>query len=410
MRPSDPAQWLAERGWIVESTPSGGVRLRTSAAARGCKIGCLFGLLLPIGMFAAFMYYILGRFWEAVPQDGFAIAVLTLMSLLFVGTVGLAVLAILLETLRELLVREEWGADVNRLEIRRRLLGFSWGSQFRDGVLMLDAIYGKDVQRPFWQLAVKSDGRKHYLIRQGRVFKSSREEVETAADLIAHTTGWSVTLAELEAAEAVRSAAERHELPAELRAAGFCAGVDERLRLTIRPPTRGQLLCGIVLVVLEIPPAGFAPTTLWLLSPAIVGPAVVLFLVSQPRLRRVVEGPDMVLFAYAAGFFVFVVGIFTPIYVGVHLFLRAIAEHYTVRVSAERLQVTTRGLLLSHVAEIPAHELEELRITEPQNDAPPWEKAEIVARSDRTTIRFGRHLPAEEKNWIKSALEHILTE
>ena len=51
-------------------------------------------------------------------------------------------------------------------------------------------------------------------------------------------------------AEAVRSAAERRELPAELRAAGFRAGVDERLRLTIRPPTRGQLLCGIVLVVL----------------------------------------------------------------------------------------------------------------------------------------------------------------
>jgi hypothetical protein len=163
-------------------------------------------------------------------------------------------------------------------------------------------------------------------------------------------------------------------------------------------------------VVLEIPPAGFAPAALRLLTPAIAGPAVVLFLICQPRLRRVVEGPDMVLFAYAAGFFVFVVGIFIPIYIGVHLFLRAIAEHYTVRVSAVRLQVTTRGLFLSRVAEIPAHELEKLHITAPQDNAPSWEKAEIVARSDRTTIAFGRHLPPEEKTWIKAVLEHVLTE
>ena len=37
-------------------------------------------------------------------------------------------------------------------------------------------------------------------------------------------------------------------------------------------------------------------------------------------------------------------------------------------------------------------------------------KAQIVARSDRTTIQFGCHLPPEEKNWIKTVLEHILTE
>jgi hypothetical protein len=86
-------------------------------------------------------------------------------------------------------------------------------------------------------------------MRQGRTFHPRREEVQAVADLIAQTTGWTVTLAEHDMAEAVGSAAERHELPAELRAAGFRAGLDERLRLTIRPPARGQLLCGIILVV-----------------------------------------------------------------------------------------------------------------------------------------------------------------
>jgi hypothetical protein len=248
-RPSVPAHWLPEHGWIVESTQAGGMRMGTSAAARGCKIGCLCGLLLPLGLFSAFMYYILGRFWDGIPKDGIALVFLTSMSLLTVGTVGLAVAAIVLEIMWLLLVREEWEVGVNRLEVRRRLLGLSWGRQFRDSELILDAKYGQESKGPSWQLAVKNKGRKHYLMRQGRTFNPPREEVQAVADLIAQTTGWAVTLAEHDVAEAVRSAAERHELPAELRAAGFRAELDERLRLKIRPPARGQLLCGIVLVV-----------------------------------------------------------------------------------------------------------------------------------------------------------------
>lgn len=93
-----------------------------------------------------------------------------------------------------LLAREEWEVGPNRLEIRRRLLGFSWGSQHRDGELLLEANYRKDEARPFWQLAVNSDGRKRYLIREGAIsdhgtaigFKPSRKEVETIAHDLDH--------------------------------------------------------------------------------------------------------------------------------------------------------------------------------------------------------------------------------
>ncbi|MBC8869730.1 MAG: hypothetical protein H8E44_09950 [Planctomycetes bacterium] len=256
--PSDPADRMSESGWIIEPTESGGVRMRLGAAVRGCTLGCSFCLLLLFGLFAAFMYFVGGRLWEDPPEDRIALVFLTLISLLILGTIGLAVVAIVLQVLWLMLAREEWEVGTNRLEIRRRLLGFSWGSHHRDGVLLLEANYRKDEARPFWQLAVKSDGQKRYLIREGAIsvhgtaigFKPSREVVETIAELLAQHTGWSVTWAESEAAEAVRSTAERRELPAELRAAGFLAGVDERLRLRIRPPTRGQLIFGIVLVVL----------------------------------------------------------------------------------------------------------------------------------------------------------------
>jgi hypothetical protein len=162
-------------------------------------------------------------------------------------------------------------------------------------------------------------------------------------------------------------------------------------------------------VVLDIPAAGFTPAALWLLSPAVVMPAFFTFIVLHPRLRRVCEGPDDVLLAWAIGFFVFLVGFFIPIYIGVHLFLRAVVEHYTVRVSPDRLHVTTHGLFFSRVSEIPAAELEELHITAPENSEEPMEEAEIVARSDRMTVTFGRHLSPEEMEWVKVVVKHIVT-
>jgi hypothetical protein len=71
--------------------------------------------------------------------------------------------------------------------------------------------------------------------------------------------------------------------------------------------------------------------------------------------------------------------------------------------------ITTRGLLLSRICEIQADELEELRITRPKVGDGQEEKTGIVARSDRKAVEFGRHLSPEEKEWIKTAMEHVLT-
>lgn len=256
-RPSDPADRMTESGWIIESTESGGVRVRAGATLRRCILGCSFGHLLPLGLFAAVMYFVGGKLWEDPPEQGVLLVFLALISLGIVGTIGMMLVGIVLQILWLLLVRAEWEVGTNRLEIRRRLLGFSWGSEHRDGALLLEANYDKGKPQPFWQLAVKSDGRKRYLIREGALsdfgtaigFKPSREVVETAAEFLAQHTGWSVISAEREAAEAVRATADRRELPAELRAAGFRADVDERLRLRIRRPALGQIGCGLIPLV-----------------------------------------------------------------------------------------------------------------------------------------------------------------
>jgi hypothetical protein len=160
-------------------------------------------------------------------------------------------------------------------------------------------------------------------------------------------------------------------------------------------------------VLLEIPPAGFSLGALSSLVPAFLFPAFVL-IAFQGFIRELAKEPDTFNIAFAAIFALF--GLVLPICVGVRRFLRAMAQHHTVRASADRLHVTTGGLVLSRVAEIPADELEELRIAKPKHDDHPAETAPIVARSDRTMIEFGRHLPTEEKNWIKTVLEHVLTE
>ena len=256
-RPSDPVGRLSEYGWIVESLPSGAVCLRTSGLRRGCMLGFSVGVLLLLGVFTAFVYFLGSGFWEDAPGDRILLAFLTLMSLLFVGTVGMAVVAIVLQILWLLLVREEWEVDTNRLEIRRRLLGLSWSRHYSNGVLMLESKYTKEAE-PFRRLAVNCDGQKHYLIREtaisdhstGISFGPSRDEIEAIADLLAQHTGWPVIWAEREAAEVVRSIAGRRELPAELRAAGFHADVDEQLRLTIRRHALGQIGCGLIPLVL----------------------------------------------------------------------------------------------------------------------------------------------------------------
>ena len=67
-----------------------------------------------------------------------------------------------------------------------------------------------------------------------------------------------------------------------------------------------------------------------------------------------------------------------------------------------------RGLPAQRRREVPK-EVEELFEAKPEQSDEPVKEVSIVARSDRTTIKFGRNLPPEEKEWIKTVLEQVLT-
>lgn len=227
--------------------------MRSTPEMRWVLSGCLVAMLLPISLFASFMHFIDGS-WKAGSPDPFFRVGFLLIQLTIVGAIGLAVAAIVLQILRLLLVREEWEASPNSLEIRRRLLGFSWDRQYRDARLLLDPLYDRKKREPLWQLAVMSDGQKHFLIRQGAlsglgtaVFFVQRAEVVAVMALLAKYTGWSSTSTSAEAAQEAHSSTARLELPAELKTRGFRAGVDEQFRVTIQPPI--QMVAGIVLLV-----------------------------------------------------------------------------------------------------------------------------------------------------------------
>ena len=119
--------------------------------------------------------------------------------------------------------------------------------------------------------------------------------------------------------------------------------------------------------------------------------------------------PDLIVCAFGVLFccFAFLGFVVSPLLGAGRWLLKSRYTTHTVRVSPDRLHVTARGLLSSRAAEIPAAELEELRLDLSREE--PACVAEFLARSDRTTIRFGGRLSAEEANWIKSVLEQILT-
>jgi len=94
---------------------------------------------------------------------------------------------------------------------------------------------------------------------------------------------------------------------------------------------------------------------------------------------------------------------------GVGLLLRSLRRSDTIRVTPERLHIRTQGAVFVTNSEISADALEELRIVEPKDDKQSTEKGRIIARSDRTTIKFGDDLSKEEKEWIKTVLETMLT-
>ena len=246
------AKSLADFGWDSEPTDNGGVRLRRSTRWRGTMMGCSLGILVLMSPIVLAAYFFGKGFWKA-PDDGVLGILFLLIPLVFVGGIGLAVTAIVVQILRLALWREEWEASGNLLEVRQRLLGFAWSRQHRHGKLALEPEYDRDRHEPHWRLAVGCDGETHLLIREPAVSVggaglggASREEAALVAELLARHTGWKTIETPALAGPAV--AGDEDELLSKLRQQRFVVDVDERLRLTIRPPRLGQWIGGLVLL------------------------------------------------------------------------------------------------------------------------------------------------------------------
>lgn len=155
-------------------------------------------------------------------------------------------------------------------------------------------------------------------------------------------------------------------------------------------------------VVLMIPPKGCTFEAFgYLISWAVLLPGLAFFLFRP--FRELAAGADS-----AKPVFVVLVMV-VSIFAGVVLLLRSLRRSDTIRATPGRLHIRTQGAVFVLSSEIPANELEELRVIEPKDDKRSTEKGRIVARSDRTTIEFGHDLSQEKKEWIKTVLETMLT-
>jgi ankyrin repeat protein len=86
-----------------------------------------------------------------------------------------------------------------------------------------------------------------------------------------------------------------------------------------------------------------------------------------------------------------------------------------VRVSADGLTVTSRGLVMRSTVSIPCGELEELILIRPEWGGPRNTLAfafagMLVARSDRSAVRFGHGLTREELQWLRALITQRLVE
>lgn len=115
--------------------------------------------------------------------------------------------------------------------------------------------------------------------------------------------------------------------------------------------------------------------------------------------------------------------------------IHTLTTHFEVKVSSQRLQVTKISKFFRRSQEIPVHQLEQLCITNTQDDtlSPPrryntWRsnlfareseddnpifsdvlKYDIIlARSDHTTITFGHGLSKSELKWVLAVIENVI--
>ncbi|MBI3866473.1 MAG: hypothetical protein HY290_31720 [Planctomycetia bacterium] len=249
----DEAQSLLEDyGWVIEPVALGGVRLRKSAGVRWFMLASIMFVLLVAGGLLSWMIVGLGK-WAVPANGGLFAMVWTLFPLAIAATLAPIVVACVLQIVWLTLIREEWEAGTNSLEIRRRAIGIAWGPRYQSGELLVEARYDRTARLDAWRLAIKTDGQKHFLITESRISESgglasNRCEIEAIAALLAKYTGWPVKSAQQEAQETARTSTRRGELPAALVKCGFRADVEGR-RLIIHQPIRAQWIGAIVLFV-----------------------------------------------------------------------------------------------------------------------------------------------------------------
>jgi len=127
-----------------------------------------------------------------------------------------------------------------------------------------------------------------------------------------------------------------------------------------------------------------------------------------------------------------IVGGFSGLFIGLPLLIMLLSICRDARASTrviaslDSLRVEQRGILFKRTKQMPSDEIEELTV--PPETVIPGEidklpmvlrkvvmavarhkTKPIVARSDKTTIEFGKHLTREEKDWVHAIVKRMLT-
>ena len=162
-------------------------------------------------------------------------------------------------------------------------------------------------------------------------------------------------------------------------------------------------------MVLRVPPRGLEWKSFLILIPALGFAALFVFLFFLPTLEIVKKAPLLARLIFAV--IPFVLFAVLPVGGAVFSLLRQARTRYEIHVSRDLLRVTKQGVLFSRTQEIRAHELEEINMMH-LRDTPhqtPFQEEHIIARSAHRTIRFAGHLPLEEREWIRRAIEELMS-
>lgn len=188
----------SDLGLLVKPVPTGGVLISTSLKYR---LASALLSIMPLAVFGLSAWLISSQInrseWTLPPDPGIFVIVpdWILTDPLVVFAPFLFVLVIQIVWL--FLVREEWYATDNWLQIRIGLFGLAWTRIYRNAELLIEA-HGQSGFGPSWRLAIREGLAKRYLVTESRISVfggghiSTRELIEGMARLLALHTHWQV--------------------------------------------------------------------------------------------------------------------------------------------------------------------------------------------------------------------------